>query len=183
MLFNISTAPPPCLPAPEPCCTETRVLTVDAVFPARAIHLARLVHAQEELGGGVEPTPPHVSLQVVVAAGVPVQAPGAVGPLLHPRGLRAGNSPARAPPQGRAGGQEEGAARQAQGRGTGAGRGSRGRSSSRKRSGGGWHPFPHGQTAETAPTREQGILRLKLGQLGMRGTDWIWFPTILTNEN
>lgn len=66
------------------------LLTFGVVLPPGSIHLARLVDAKEEPVGRVEAAQADVALQVVVAAGVPLQRPRAVdGTRQHLQGLMA----------------------------------------------------------------------------------------------
>lgn len=82
------------------------LLTVGVVLPPGAVHLARLVDAEEEPIGRVEAAQADVTLQVVVAAGVPLQSPRTVdGACQHLQGLMA--DPGSTGPSGRAGGDQE----------------------------------------------------------------------------
>lgn len=54
------------------------LLTVRVILPTGAIHLARLVDAEKELVGRIETSKADVTLEVVVAARVPLQCPRAV---------------------------------------------------------------------------------------------------------
>lgn len=49
-----------------------RLLTVRVILPTGAIHLACLVDAEKELVGGIETSKADVTLEVVVAARVPL---------------------------------------------------------------------------------------------------------------